>query len=257
MKYAKIIWVFLFFVAISAPCDIIMGPRLKDIKLYNKYEPPFTLPEGVEISMKSAYVRIIFDKEATTGAIRAKVWCVFDMVCGLAPKGGTSFQMGFPVYEMKMPATIQLFEVKVDGRKVEHPEETTWKFLRKKDQWNARCRWYEWGWNSKVDPNQNHHGFFWPVTFKRGETKRIKVTYTLVLPVNNNCADFTYAVSSGALWTGTIGKELVRANAKDGLILNNDPSKKELEWEFVTVDPNRDISIHICAPSPEKHSRKK
>jgi len=258
LKYLKIIWALLFLTAISAPCDILPSPPEPDfnqIKQINEDEPPFALPEGVEISMKSADVQILFDKVKTTDTIRAKVWCVFEMVCTLAPKGGTSFQMGFPVYEMKIPAAIQSFGVNINGKNIDSAKEKSWKFFGIKNNSSNRDGTRDADINDKT--NQNYHGFFWPVTFKQGETKHIKVTYTLELPTKNNCADFTYAVSSGALWSGRIGKEVVRATAENGLILNNDSSKKKLEWAFVRMNPDRDISIHICIPSQNNHSPEK
>jgi len=256
LKYMKIIWALLFLTAISAPCDILPEPPTPDyFNQINEEKPPFALPKGVEISMKSAHVKILFNRLKTTDTIRAKVWCVFDMMCTLAPEGGTSFQMGFPVYEMKIPAVIQSFDVDINGKNIEPPKEKSWKSFGTKNESSN----HDGARETDIDDetNQNYRGFFWPVTFEQGETKRIKVTYTLELPTKNSCTDFTYAVSSGALWSGCIGKEVVRATAENGLILNNDPSKKILEWSFVRMNPDRDISIHICIPSRNNHSPEK
>lgn len=108
----------------------------------------------------------------------------------------------------------------------------------------------------KVDSNQLMEDWYlWEGEFEKGESKTIDVQYSLPFGMlyKSNKRFFTYLVSTGANWMGTIGKAEIIVNLKDiemDSIVSCQPEhcdiiNKQIIWTFSDLEPttNHDIKI--------------
>jgi hypothetical protein len=98
--------------------------------------------------------------------------------------------------------------------------------------------------------------YLWESEFKQGESKTIEVQYSLPFGMlyKTNERFFTYLLSTGANWKGTIGKAEIIINLKDiemDSIVSHQPdncvkSHNQLTWTFSDFEPTTkdDIKIH-------------
>ncbi|RKD90179.1 DUF4424 family protein [Mangrovibacterium diazotrophicum] len=97
--------------------------------------------------------------------------------------------------------------------------------------------------------------YLWNSEFEKGESKTIEVQYSLPcgMRYKSNERFFTYLLSTGAGWEGTIGKAEIIVNLKDieqDSVLSQTPanceiSGKQFSWTFTDFEPteNNDIKI--------------
>lgn len=98
--------------------------------------------------------------------------------------------------------------------------------------------------------------YLWESEFLRGESKTIEVEYSLPFGMlyKTNERFFTYLLSTGANWKGTIGKAEIIVNLKDiklDSLISQQPNNcviayNKLEWTFTDFEPttNNDIRIN-------------
>jgi hypothetical protein len=98
--------------------------------------------------------------------------------------------------------------------------------------------------------------YLWESEFQQGETKTIEVQYSLPFGMlyKTNERFFTYLLSTGANWKGTIGKAEIIVNLKDieiDSLISQQPNNclitnKQLKWVFSDFEPttNDDIKIN-------------
>ena len=98
--------------------------------------------------------------------------------------------------------------------------------------------------------------YLWESEFQQGESKTIEVQYSLPFGMlyKTNERFFTYLLSTGANWNGTIGKAEIIVNLKDiemDSIVSQQPdncvkSNKQLIWTFSDFEPSTkdDIKVH-------------
>jgi len=109
--------------------------------------------------------------------------------------------------------------------------------------------------------------YLWDSKFKEGETKIIKVRYSLPNgQIYKGSRYFTYLLSTGSGWMGTIDTAEVIVNIKDfstDLILKTIPDNYTIEenqicWKFYNLEPttNNDIKIYY-EPSKGYYEKKK
>lgn len=97
--------------------------------------------------------------------------------------------------------------------------------------------------------------YLWESEFQPGETKTIEVQYSLPFGMlyKTNERFFTYLLSTGANWKGTIGKAEIMVNLKDIEMDSIEFQKpdncikknKQLIWTFTDIEPtaNEDIKV--------------
>ena len=98
--------------------------------------------------------------------------------------------------------------------------------------------------------------YLWESEFQQGESKTIEVQYSLPFGMlyKTNERFFTYLLSTGANWKGTIGKAEIIINlkdiVKDSIISINPPNYEIIDnqiiWTFWDLEPttNDDIKVH-------------
>ena len=98
--------------------------------------------------------------------------------------------------------------------------------------------------------------FLWESEFQKGESKTIEVQYSLSYGAfyKSNKRFFTYLLSTGANWKGTIGKAEIIVNIKDiemDSIITQQPDNseilnKQLSWTFTDFEPttHHDIKVY-------------
>lgn len=98
--------------------------------------------------------------------------------------------------------------------------------------------------------------YLWESEFQQGESKTIEVQYSLPFGMlyKTNERFFTYLLSTGANWKGTIGKAEIILNVKDieiDSLISQQPnncviSNNQLKWTFSDFEPttNDDIKIN-------------
>ncbi|NDV65673.1 hypothetical protein [Bacteroides sp. 224] len=95
--------------------------------------------------------------------------------------------------------------------------------------------------------------YIWHTTFPEGETRRIKVRYSLPAGANKQSNFFNYLLHTGAGWNQTIGKATIRVKIHDipqKEIQKIKPSgyKKKnnvVSWTFTDFEPTRKNDIYI------------
>ncbi|HTO15804.1 MAG TPA: hypothetical protein VLZ83_08535, partial [Edaphocola sp.] len=116
---------------------------------------------------------------------------------------------------------------------------------------------YDKEYRKKVESYQiKEEWYLWESEFQQGESKTIEVQYSLPFGMlyKTNERFFTYLLSTGANWKGTIGKAEIIVNLKDiemDSIVSKKPnncviSNDQLRWTFSDFEPttNDDIKIN-------------
>ena len=157
-------------------------------------------------------------------------------------------QIGFPemnFYHHRLISEsekLNRFKVKENGKAIRFYLSDSLKnnkeFRRKIDSYQILEDWY-----------------LWDGEFKKGESKTIEVQYSLPYGAlyKSNKRFFTYLLSTGANWKGTIGKAEIIVNLKDiamDSIVSQKPanckvSDKQLIWTFLDFEPTTDNDIKV------------
>ena len=109
--------------------------------------------------------------------------------------------------------------------------------------------------------------YLWDSEFQKGESKLIEIQYSLPFGMlyKSNKRFFTYLLSTGADWEGTIGKAEIIVNLKDiamdSLISKNptncEISGKQLIWTFLDFEPTTKHDINIYYNSNKEVSKER
>lgn len=168
----------------------------------------------------------------------ADVDCFFEMEYA-ASASSENFGVVFPVFEKsEPPAIIAGFQTWTDG--VEYSD------LEAMDI-------------SVADPSGrsiDYDGYGWPSPAPNGKIQKIRVRYTLILPVHRNKAKFTYVVRSGGTWSKPIGHEIVTVQISQPLQFHSpgklEPVRKENDrwtWDLKNIRPTDDVEVFIDIPT--------
>lgn len=201
-----------------------------------------TIYPGSETSVRMESERVIIDLYNDSSVVK----CTFIM---RNPGEREKLQIGFPemnFYHYRLISEsekLKRFKVKENGNEVKF-------YLSDSLKNNAELQ-------RKIDTYQIIHDWYlWDGEFQKGESKTIEVQYSLPYGMlyKTNERFFTYLLSTGADWKGTIGKAEIIVNLKDietDSILSIQPgnfeiSNKQLTWTFSDFEPttNDDIKIH-------------
>ncbi len=184
------------------------------------------------------------------GAVYAQVSAVFD----LTNRGAdTQMRVGFPQYNYPV-------EVPEYPRQVSFSSEGLASFRAWSGSTQYRPR------VEKVIPEGSRdtwgtEWFVWDMSFPRGSTTRLNVSYEQKLSEGSGAANVFYVLTTGALWNGSIGSASVRMNAPGGgaLTAADTPGSYrfagKIAWEMRDFEPTKDVlGIYIPA-SPWKALR--
>ncbi|HHU25165.1 MAG TPA: hypothetical protein GXZ56_00865 [Bacteroidales bacterium] len=173
------------------------------------------------------------------------VTCSFEMEnLGEQEKVQIGFpEMTFHYYQQKSKVDeASRFLVKENGKvvQVDFPDSLKYnqEYREKVERYQIREEWY-----------------LWESEFQKGESKTIEVEYSLPFGMlrNTNERFFTYLLSTGADWNGTIGKAEIIVNLKDiepdslvsmtpdNYVITND----RLTWTFTDLEPTTKDDIQI------------
>ena len=153
-------------------------------------------------------------------------------------------EMSFHYYQQKSKVDeANRFQVNENGKAVNFEFSD---LLRNNDEYLKKVETYrikeEW--------------YLWESEFQQGESKMIEVQYSLPFGMlyKTNERFFTYLLSTGANWKGTIGKAEIIINLKDiemDSIVSQQPANcikfdKQLTWTFSDFEPTtkNDINVH-------------
>jgi hypothetical protein len=157
-------------------------------------------------------------------------------------------QIGFPEmnfyhYRIKsMTDEINRFEVKENGKAIKFAFSDS---LRNNNEYRKKVESYQ----------IKEEWYLWDTEFQKGESKIIEIQYSLPFGMlyKSNKRFFTYLLSTGANWKGTIGKAEVIINLKDIVkdsVISQNPvncivTDKQLIWSFSDFEPttNHDIKV--------------
>ena len=116
---------------------------------------------------------------------------------------------------------------------------------------------YDKEYRKKVESYQiKEEWYLWESEFQKGESKTIEVEYSLPFGMlyKTNKRFFTYLLSTGVNWKGTIGKAEIIVNLKDiemDSIISQQPNNFEINnnqliWTFSGFEPttNEDIKVY-------------
>jgi hypothetical protein len=157
-------------------------------------------------------------------------------------------QIGFPdmsFYHYSIKSKVDeanRFEVKENGKVIKFDFSDT---LR-----------YDKEYRKKVESYQiKEEWYLWDSEFQKGESKTIEVQYSLPFGMNYKSDErfFTYLLSTGANWKGTIGKAEIIINLKDiemDSIISQKPnncviSNKQLTWTLLDFEPSTNDNIYV------------
>ena len=115
---------------------------------------------------------------------------------------------------------------------------------------------YDKDYRKKVESYQiKEEWYLWESEFIKGESKTIEVEYSLPFGMlyKTNERFFTYLLSTGANWKGTIGKAEIIVNLKDvklDSLVSQQPNNcvianNKLEWTFTDFEPTTNDDIRI------------
>ncbi|MDD4889447.1 MAG: hypothetical protein PHU85_05915, partial [Phycisphaerae bacterium] len=98
------------------------------------------------------------------------------------------------------------------------------------------------------------YAYRWESKAVKGATQKIKVDYSLLLPVVNGRAYFQYVLRSGAAWGAPIKQETVTVKG-EGVTLQGGsrtlkvekPADGSLVWKLTNALPTEDIGVSIIA----------
>lgn len=152
-------------------------------------------------------------------------------------------EMSFHYYRQKSKEDVaNRFQVKENGKVVNFDFSDS---LRYNDEYRKKIESYQ----------IKEEWYLWESEFKQGESKTIEVQYSLPYGMlyKTNKRFFTYLLSTGANWKGTIGKAEIIVNLKDikadsliskhpnnGVITND-----QLTWTFSDFEPTTKDDIKI------------
>lgn len=152
-------------------------------------------------------------------------------------------EMNFYHYQIKSAADdVTNFSVQENGKEIKFDYSDS---LRFNEEYRKKVASYQ----------IKEEWYLWDVEFQKGESKVIDIQYSLPFGMlyRSNKRFFTYLLSTGANWKGTIGKAEIIVNLKDivmdSIILqkpaNCEISDKQLIWTFLDFDPTTDHDIKI------------
>lgn len=115
---------------------------------------------------------------------------------------------------------------------------------------------YDKEYRNKIESYQiKEEWYLWDSEFQKGESKTIEVQYSLPygMSYKSNKRFFTYLLSTGANWNGTIGKAEIIINLKDiemDSIISQKPnncviSNKQLTWTLLDFEPTTNDDINV------------
>lgn len=115
---------------------------------------------------------------------------------------------------------------------------------------------YDKEYREKIESYQiNEDWYLWESDFQKGESKTIEVQYSLPFGMlyKTDKRFFTYLLSTGANWKGTIGKAEIIINLKDiemDSIISQQPnncviSNDQLTWTFLDFEPTTNDDIKV------------
>jgi len=115
---------------------------------------------------------------------------------------------------------------------------------------------YDKDYRKKVESYQiKEEWYLWESEFQQGESKTIEIQYSLPFGMlyKTNERFFTYLVSTGANWKGTIGKAEIIVNLKDieiDSLISQQPincviTNDQLKWTFLDFEPTTNDDIRI------------
>lgn len=153
-------------------------------------------------------------------------------------------EMSFDYYRQKSKVDeINRFRVKENGKAVNFDFSDSLRYNKE--------------YREKVESFQiKEEWYLWESDFQQGESKTIEVEYSLPFGMlyKTNKRFFTYLLSTGANWKGTIGKAEIIVNLKDiemDSITSQQPSNclisnNQLTWTFSDFEPttNDDIKVY-------------
>ena len=159
-------------------------------------------------------------------------------------------QIGFPdmsfhYYLQKSKVDeVNRFQVKENGKAVNVNFSDSLRYRQKEGSYQIKEEWY-----------------LWESEFQKGESKTIEVQYSLPFGMlyKTNERFFTYLLSTGANWKGTIGKAEIIVNLIDikmDSIISQKPdncviSNNQLTWTFSDFEPSTNDDIKIYYNSSE------
>ena len=218
----------------AARADIAPGPGPGPQNLDWPEHWAVTQGPQPQLQIRDADVKVNLSR-AGDGAIMAKVSCTFEMKCVRGIASPVSRSLLFPMYEgARTDKREKEFSVKADGKQLP-------KF---------RATWTPKG------SLQKYVAFQFNSSFTKDQTQKITVDYSLLLPMQDNQAKFTYILRSAAEWSGPVVQETVRVKADKGLeikaIVAPDGKLKvkeqqgELVWVLKNAVPTEDINVGIA-----------
>jgi hypothetical protein len=201
-----------------------------------------TIYPGNKTSVRMESERVIIDLYNDSSVVK----CWFNMT-NLGER--EKLQIGFPemnFYHYRLISEsekLNRFKVKENGKAVKF-------YLSDSLKNNAELR-------KKIDSYQIIQDWYlWDGEFQKGESKTIEVQYSLPFGMlyKTNERFFTYLLSTGANWKGTIGKAEIIVNLKNiemDSLISQQPNNcvinnNQLKWTFSDFEPttNDDIKIN-------------
>lgn len=172
--------------------------------------------------------------------VTADVACDFDLTCEKAKDGGEPMEIWFPVCYNVLGPKMTRFDVAIDGKAatdVRHDDEQTW---------------------SPGDKGYPvYYAYRWMSSAVAGKTQKLKVTYSMRLPVRDGQAEFMYVIVSGGAWAKPIKHETVTVTG-EGVTVTAAPSRTlkpetaadgSLVWTLTNAVPAEDVHVNIV-PKP-------
>ena len=185
------------------------------------------------VTMKEADVKILLKQ--TDDGILATVDAEFDMYTDKSIKNAVrKTPVSFPVAPRYQGADVRSFSVSVDG-----VDQDVSPYGPRDHQGKVRLI----------------KGYQWDCPFKVGETTKVKVSYTMVLPdAKGNQKLLFYSLTSGSEWAGKIALETVTITADKQLSMSPKASKLNhqktqagtLLYTVRKSDPQEDILVYVA-----------
>lgn len=195
-----------------------------------------------QTSIRMESEKVIIDLYNDSSVVK----CLFNMKnLGEQEKLQIGFpEMSFHYYQQKSKVDeANRFQVNENGKAVNFEFSDS---LRNNDEYRKKVETYQ----------IKEEWYLWESEFQQGESKMIEVQYSLPFGMlyKTNERFFTYLLSTGANWKGTIGKAEIIINLKDiemDSIVSQQPANcikfdKQLTWTFSDFEPTtkNDINVH-------------
>jgi hypothetical protein len=194
-----------------------------------------------QTSIRMESEKVIIDLYNDSSVVK----CLFNMKnLGEQEKLQIGFpEMTFHYYRQKSKMDeANRFQVKENGKVVNFDFTDS---LRYNDDYRKKVESYE----------IKEEWYLWESEFLKGESKIIEVEYSLPFGMlyKTNERFFTYLLSTGANWKGTIGKAEIIVNLKDvklDSLVSQQPNdcliaNNKLEWTFTDFEPTTNDDIRI------------